>query len=424
MHSNAHDYRSGTGWSPTTLTSTSFFAMLFLFLTLTAGPARAQTYGVLHNFTSGSDGAFAESLVMDRAGNLYGTTRAGGASSHGTVFKSSRGTLVPLYSFTRTGSGTFQFPWHSLTIGPDGTLYGTDKYGGTFFGTIFNLRPPATPCKTALCPWTQTVLYTFSGSDGADPTGNLSFGPAGEIYGGTLFGGSGANCNPSPCGVVFKLTPVQGNWTESIIHNFTGDDGAYPSSGVTFDAQGNLYGTAVGGGVNAGGVVFELKPSGNGWNYQAIHSFLYSDNGGEDPYGNLLLDPSGNLYAGTGQGGSGGGGIFQLAPSGGGWNFNVLYSFSGTLQEFDYVYLARDNSGNLYGTTFDLGAYGYGSVFRLSPGSGGWTYTPLYDFCRNGPPCSDGANPGSIVVDSAGNLYGTANTGGAYGVGVLWEITP
>ena len=401
------------------------FAAVLALLVVPAQIAQAQTYRVLYNFTGGQDGAFPESLAMGRAGNLYGTASAGGSSGHGTVFKFSTGSLTSLYSFADSGYGDYPYPMHQIMVGRDGTLYGTAKYGGGS-GTVFNLRPLATACKTALCPWTQTVLYRFTGgTDGANPTGVPVFDGAGNIYGTTLYGGSGpCDYPPYGCGVVYKLTPSSGTWTESVLYSFNGSDGYYPSSGMIFDAAGDLYGTTMGGGDFGAGTVFTLAPSGSGWAYSAIHSFDYQKDEGYFPFGNLISDHAGNLYGSTGSGLSGGGTIFQLSPSDNGWIFSVLYSFTETSPSLDYVSLTMDSAGNLYGTTYLVGAYGNGSVFKLSPGIGGWTYRSLHDFCSDGQTCSDGALPLGLVLDEAGNLYGTALVGGAQSLGVIWEITP
>jgi len=138
----------------------------------------------------------------------------------------------------------------------------------------------------------------------------------------------------------------------------------------------------------------------------------------------LIFDQAGNLYGSASSGGSGNGGtVFELMPSNGNWNFNLLYSLSGSggSRNGPLRSLTMDAAGNLYGTTYSDGAYGAGSVFKLKPSNGAWTYTDLYDFTGG----DDGANPyGGVTLDANGNLYGTTAFGGASDAGVVWEITP
>jgi len=379
-------------------------------------PAHAQTYRVIYNFTNGHDGANPEAgLTIDRGGNLYGTTNAGGVG-YGGVFRLARNNsswiLSPLHSFAggMDGAGTYS----RVVSGLDGSLYGVTYGTDGGSGTVFRLQPPLAACKTALCPWTETVLYRFTGgSDGANPEGDLTFDQGGNIYGATLAGGSGY-------GVVYELTPSSGGWTQRVLHSFTqGLDGVFPAAGVVFDQAGNLYGTTAYGNPHGLGlgVVYQLTPSGSGWN----ENFLYAFTGGNDggvPLAGLILDTAGNLYGATSEHGTGNGGTaFELTAANGGWSFGLLYSFAGCGPEASLTF---DQAGNLYGTTLCGGANGQGAVFRLTPSNGIWTYTSLHDFA--GP---DGAFPVSnVVFDANGNLYGTASEGGADGYGVVFQITP
>lgn len=402
---------------------------MLLALTITATPtALAQSFTVIHNFTGGGDGDRPRAgLTKDAAGNLYGTTRDGGQHGYGTVIKlahkGSGWLLNPRYSFAGGDDGAYLDA--RVIIGPDGSLYGTTYVGGGSgcggggCGTVFKLTPPTTACKSALCPWTETVLYRFAGApdDGQSPGFcDLVFDQAGNIYGTTQGGGL------YNWGTVFKLKPSNGGWVESVLYSFTsGADGGSPTAGgVVFDNAGNLYGTAFLGGAYNTGVVYELSPAGSGWIEKVLYDFQSGNDGG-NPIGGLIFDPSGNLYGTTVYGGSGGGGtIFEMTPSNGNWIYTVLYSFiSGTSGPESN--LTMDAAGNLYGTTFADGTHGFGNVFKLVLFNGGWTYTDLYDFTGS----SDGANPESAVLfDANGNLYGTAEYGGMYGSGVVFEITP
>jgi uncharacterized repeat protein (TIGR03803 family) len=207
-------------------------------------------------------------------------------------------------------------------------------------------------------------------------------------------------------------------------------DGITPYRSVMiFDHEGNLYGTTYFGGSTNAGTVFQLMPSGSGW----IENTLYSFQGNSDgrfPYSGLIIDQSGNLYGTTTDAGSGGGGtVFELSPSAGGWTYSVLYSLTGSLGgSCGPAYaLVMDAAGNLYNTTECDGANGKGNAFELTKTGSNWTYNSLHDFTGG----SDGAFPlSSVALDPSGNLYGTTYYGGnlncyaPYGCGVIWQITP
>jgi len=409
-----------------TLRSTAFALELVCALVIvTVLSAQAQTFTVIHNFTGGGDGFYPKAgVTLDQAGNLYGTADGFESYGYGTVYKlthqGSNWSLNPLYEFTGGRDGAN--PEARVIFGPNGTLYGTTYAGGTYNGgTVFSLRPYPTVCKTALCPWAETVLYPFSrGADGYYPSpADLIFDQAGNIYGTTIA--------PSGDGVVYELTPSGGGWTESVLHSFSGSpDGAGPYGGVIRDNAGNLYGTTESGGTGSGqGTVFELTYStGSGWSESILYSFQGGSDGGV-PLVGLIFDPLGNLYGATSDGGSGGGGtVFKLTPFGGSWTFSLVYSFTGNLCGPGGK-LVMDGAGSLYGTTACDGAYNEGSIFELTPSNGAWTYRSLHDFCAGGYPCSDGRFPlGNVVFDTSGNLYGTAEQGGTDDGGVVWEITP
>jgi uncharacterized repeat protein (TIGR03803 family) len=337
--------------------------------------------------------------------------------------KGSGWTLNPLYTFNGNNDGALP-QLGFLTIAADGSLYGTTLAGGggpcnihsiDGCGTVFNLRPAPTVCKTALCPWTETILYRFTGgSDGAYPNGGPIFDQEGSLYG-------TAGSSPFP-GNVYKLAHSGGSWMHSVVYAFSGSDGYNPIGELIFDKSGNLYGTTVYGGAYSSGTLFQLTPSGSSW----IENVLYNFQDGSDgsgPIGGLIFDTLGNLYGAAANGGEGGGGtVFALAHSGGGsWTFNVLYGLTGSGGPFNN--LVMDSAGNLYGTTRGDGN-GAGSVFKLTPGGGRWTYSSLHDFIGG-----EGIPYSNLVLDASGNLYGTTYYGGDFGCGVngcgvVFEITP
>jgi len=270
-------------------------------------------------------------------------------------------------------------------------------------------------------------VYSFTGGlDGRDPATHLTFDSAGNAYGTTAGGGE------FDFGAVFKLTPSDAGWVQTVIYSFAGgNDGLDPHGGVTIGPDGALYGTAVAGG-NAGicagdgcGVVYRLALVGDQWLQSTIHNFK-GDNDGWGPGSRVVFDAAGNLFGTTPNGGRHSAGtIFMLTPTpGGAWHKRTIHSFTGgkdgaTGSMGDLIF---DAAGNIYGVTEQGGANGVGTVYKLSPSpTGHWTLTTLYAF--KGMP--DGGNPyGGLIWDSAGNLYGTSYYGGSVGMGTAFQLTP
>jgi uncharacterized repeat protein (TIGR03803 family) len=295
--------------------------------------------------------------------------------------------------------GDGQGPLGSLISDDEGNLYGTTEGGGpTGAGTVYEL------VLDFYGDYDCKILHTFTGQDGGTPSSNLVFDTLGNLYG-TAGGG------PSGYGVVFELSPSgNGQWAEQVLYNFSaGNDGYYPNTGLIFDAAGNLYGTANGGGAYGAGVVYELTKGANGnWTEVLLHTFTGGDDGG-NAYGGLIFDGVGNIYGTTASGGMGNYGVvYELTPQGGGqWTETVLHNFTnccmadGGSPEAGVIF---DSSGNLYGTTvYGGGMANAGTIFELAQEPGGqWRETILHRF--NG---SDGLHPESAVVfDNAGNLLG------------------
>ena len=213
--------------------------------------------------------------------------------------------------------------------------------------------------------------------------------------------------------------------SEKVLYAFTGgNDGQLPYSNLIFDGSGNLYGTTNYGGANSKGTAFVLSPNGHGgWTETVIHTFGAGTDGYQPECG-LLLDSSGNLYGTTYQGGKfGHGTVFELSPSGKNWKEKILHSFKGPEGADPIAGLILDSLGNLYGTASEGGSHEYGAVFMLTPGSNGqWKEKAIHSFNNNG---HDGYAPlGALLLDSLGNLYGTTSQGGSQRNGIVFELVP
>jgi len=257
---------------------------------------------------------------------------------------------------------------------------------------------------------TEEVLYSFTGSsDGSQPESSLTMNN-GNLYGTTYAGGFGF-------GTVYELSPNgTGGWTETTLYSFCPvagcADGQNPTySYVIFDNQGNMYGTAFAGGANGYGVVFELTNSGGTWTESVLYSFANSPDGA-NPGNGLIMDGAGNVYGMTFAGGNGKGCVFELSP-GSTWTEKVIYDINST-----HSGLTQGPPGTIYGTT-------YGTVYELTlNGSGVWVPNVLFTF-NPADFATEGSNPvGTLVLDSAGNLYGTTLTGGANNAGVVYRLSP
>jgi uncharacterized repeat protein (TIGR03803 family) len=307
-------------------------------------------------------------------------------------------------------------PSSGLVLDSAGNAYGTTFVGGpNNAGTVYQLSPTSG----------FHVIYAFHGPDGSQLLGSLVADDEGNLYGMADGGGSFSCGENIGCGTVYKLSPPKagGTWTETTLYNFSGGaDGWAPSGGVVLDSQGNLYGTTAVGGEFQCGTVFELSPSENGqWTQQTLYAF---SGDGCNPGGNLVFDDAGSLYGTAGGGMWNGGVAFQLSPSPGGpWAYTVLHEFNPNIKDGVYpIGLLFDGLGNLYGTTLGGGAAGVGTVYQLKPTGGSWMESILHNFLSGD---SDGAGPRSnMVFDSEGRLYGATWDGGPNGYGVIYRLTP
>jgi uncharacterized repeat protein (TIGR03803 family) len=318
----------------------------------------AHTETVLYSFKGGADGATPNGrVIQDASGTFYGTTTDGGASNLGVVFSLRGKTETVLYSFAG-GTADGASPQAGLVMDANGNLYGTTSAGGaTGHGTVFELIAPAATGGA----WTEKLLYSFGAApDGAAPLGRVIFDSAGNLYGTTSAGGTGG------LGTVFQLQPGA-TWTETILHNFqNGTDGSTPYAGLVADASGNFYGAATAGGSNGGGTIFELSPSNGSFAFSVLASVPGSGISGS--YRDVLVKPDGVIYATTHcDGANGAGSIYELIPSSGGhWTYKVLYNFTGG-SDGQYSISNLVPWGGLYGTTIGGGANGAGTVYEFTP---------------------------------------------------------
>jgi uncharacterized repeat protein (TIGR03803 family) len=398
------------------------------------GNGAVPVYGVIHSFTGGKDGIEPEAGLLLSGNSIYGATYRGGESDTGTVFKIGKTGKETVFTFPGCcgkypeGGG----PEGGLVHDSAGNLYGTTNYGGNGgsncgnfgCGTIFQLDATGQ----------ETVLHSFVGTDGHGPRGGLIRDAAGNLYGTALFGGDLSTCGGLGCGTVFKLDAAG---ILTVLHEFEGGlDGAQPIGNLARDSLGNLYGNTYEGGSSdcqgpGCGTLFKVDTSGT---ETILHVFLSTEPFGVIPFSGVIRDRGGNLYGTTSAGGAfpENGTIFKLDPAG---VLTVLYNFmGGTDGSGPFGPLILDAAGNLYGTT-ELGgdpsckllgsALGCGTVFELDTAG---RETVLYSF-KGG---NDGGFPeAGLVMDTSGNLYGTASLGGDFACdngglacGLVFKITP
>ena len=373
------------------------FALAFGSSVLTPS-AQAQTFTVLYTFTGTTDGGTPDAgLLRDPSGNLYGTTFSGGANASGTVFElDTTGTETVLYSFTGGADGGS--PTARLARDPSGNLYGTTYHGGAYHsGVVFKLNTTGT----------ETVIDSIkAGRDGGVFAG-LHRSGTGNLFGTTCAGGT------FRLGSVFMLNPAG---TETVLYSFMGQaDGNCPLSDLFRDPAHTLYGTTSEGGTSGLGTVYMLTKAGQ---KTVLHNFTGGTDGAyPQVYGGLVQDPAGIFYGTTLAGGASKQGIiFSIDAAG---TETILYTFTGGADGgYPYAGLVRDKKGNLYGTTFQGGAFGSGTVFKLSPTG---TETVLHSFDYS----NDGGYPmAGLVRDLSGNLYGTTSAGGTGNHGTIFKLKP
>jgi uncharacterized repeat protein (TIGR03803 family) len=332
------------------------------------------------------------------------------------------GSVEILHSF---GEDDGEYPASEIVVDGAGNLYGTTTEGGDFnAGIVFQLSPDGAG------GYTETILHHFNGfADGLNPYGGVAIDADGNLYGTTTAGGTGGVCAEDGCGVVYKLTKNGGSWDFSVLHHFTGGfDGWGVGGQPALDAAGNVYGTTPNGGLFGIGVVWQLVLDAGEYRFRVLHHFTGGEDGATGGLGRVLVLPNGRTLFGVATvGGANGAGVaYQMKQDDlGNWTFRTLYAFQGApAAGFPYGGLTMDDQGNLYGTTYYDGAEGYGTVYRLSrDGGAGWIETVLHSFTGG----ANGNNPSTnLAFDARGNLYGTTAEGGARGChcGTIFRLTP
>ncbi len=346
---------------------------------LSPNPDGSWTRTVLFSFAGKFAGEPIGGLTIDSAGNLYGVSSEGGARNTGYVFK-----LSPEVSGTWSASVIHNFgpccgagpdgisPYAGLVMDPAGNLYGTTTYGGTGgFGTIYQLAP-----NTA-GGWTETILHNFASynAEGGYPESKLTIAPDGRLLGTAAQGGLNVGTCTVGCGTVFELKKQDTGWAFRVLHYFKSTDGQYPRyAGVSIDNAGNLYGATEGGGANQVGTAWRLLYSSADGTYteQTLHHFGSGSTDGSGPLSGVVVNPSGTrVFGTTPQGGLyGGGTVYTLSKvPNGPWTETILYQFTdGTDGQFPSGGVVVDSAtGRLFGMTEGGGAFGDGLVYELIP---------------------------------------------------------
>jgi uncharacterized repeat protein (TIGR03803 family) len=328
----------------------------------------------------------------------------------GRMFHANAQTETNLYSFGGLPDG--EQPRAGLFQGTNGNFYGTTYNGGTSnLGSVFRLTPGGS----------YTNLYSFGSQpfDGTHPSAGLIQGSDGYLYGGTVGGGTNYS------GTLFRIS-LSGSYSN--LYSFLGppNDGQSAAAGLTRGNDGNFYGVTQGGGTNGSGTVFRFTTNGT---ETMLYSFAGPTNDGFQPLAPLVLGTDGNFYGTTFFGGItnipsinfgntlGLGTVFRISPGG---SYQLLYLFGSTVPDgFAPGQLVQANDGNFYGAAFDGGTFtNHGAIFRITPGG---SESLFYSF---GSQTNDASNPGSLMIGSDGNFYGTTTKGGTNDIGAVFRISP
>jgi len=410
---------------------------------MSQGASAAAKLDVLYSLCGKTDCADGDQpyggVTLDASsGRLVGTTGFGGKYNGGTVFALApkgprRWKLDTLKSFcygTPPDCQSYEGPSSSLIEDSSGNIYGSTYFGGDYGdGAVFELELRQNG------KYKLEYLHSFNGTDGYGPfeltyaganTGAAYDGTS-PLYSATISGGTNND------GTVFSLTPKHGkDWALQTLYNFCSasgcTDGGLPYAGVIMDSSGNLFGTAEYYGTNNAGVIYELSNAGGVWTQTVLYTFCSASGcaDGNGPFAGLAQDSAGNLYGTTYFGGTQNDGVvFELAPDGTQSHYSVLHDFCSETNCTDgsepAAAVTLDSSADIFGTTGRGGDNNYGTVFEIANGK----FRRLYSFCAGGGSCAQGGYPyGTLTLDSAGQIFGTTQFGGANGLGEVYWLKP
>ena len=370
-------------------------ALAILLLCASFSTLKAQTFSVLHTFSSVSDGVTPYgNVTFDGSGNMYGTCEQDGINNGGTLWEySSGGNFTVLHSFTSSSDGSH--PYCRVTFDSSGNMYGTCPNGGPIGGgTLWKYSSEGN----------FSVLHNFgSAAGGETPFSGVTIDSSGDLFGTGQVGGANTG------GVLWEYSSAG---VFSVLHNFaSSSDGKYPYAGVKLDASNNIYGTCDSSGPHNGGTLWKYSSGGV---FSVLHGFNGSGDGDAPFYGGVTLDVNGNVFGTCYAGGANSGGTLWEYSSGG--VFSVLRSFTNASDGYrPYAGVTLDSSGNMYGTCNNGGANSGGTLWEYSSGG-------VFSVLRSFTPASDGADPyAGVTLDTSGNIYGTCSGGGGTSDCTLWE---
>jgi uncharacterized repeat protein (TIGR03803 family) len=386
------------------------------------GAASAQVLTTLTNFNNANGQSPYGGLIIDANGDLFGTTLAGGTSNTGTVFEvansASGYSSTPTSLVNLVGYINGEEPLGGLIADANGDLFGTTYAGGAFDGgTVFEIVKTTSGYSS-----TPITLVNFNGNGaiGPYPHGDLIADANGDLFGTTIYGGTYGD------GMVFEVVKTTSGYasTPTTLVSFNSTNGANPHCGLMADANGDLFGTTQNGGASGDGTVFEIVKTTSGYASTPTTLVNLTYSSGANPYAGLIADANGDLFGTTFDAGAfGAGTVFEIVKTTSGYASTptVLVNFNVTDGQGPQSPLIADAIGDFFGTTEYGGASGDGTVFKIVKTTSGYASTPITLVSFNG---TNGEGPrGVLLADANGDLFGTTEYGGLYSDGTLFELT-